>query len=61
MSAWSMHRRIRQLRAALDALTKATTYVDNGYCSLCGGPWPNEHLDGCAGKAALDALEGRPA
>lgn len=46
----------RETYDALKALVLSAVYVDNGYCSICGGHWPDEHHVGCAGEAALKAL-----
>ncbi len=44
------------VREALRRLVDHAVYVDNGYCSICHGHWPNEHAIGCEGAQALAAL-----
>lgn len=48
--------RAAEIEAAAESLLAVACYVDNGYCSICHGYWPNDHREHCQGarlKAAL--------
>ena len=49
---------VRALADALRRLVDHAVYVDNGRCSVCGGPgfWPGDHNYGCEGQEAIKAL-----